>query len=114
MDKEKIEYRYEFANGDKVEISISNARGMSAKDILRWIPLLKKLDLQERNNDKKERRRHVSLEAYDADGNHIIDKADVYERAWFNLFWDEARNRLTTRERLIDCGYVFPAGLYTG
>ena len=47
-----MKIKYEFADGD-VEVDVPNE----------WASILVELDRLERNNDKKERRRHYSLDA---------------------------------------------------
>lgn len=47
-----MKIKYEFANGD-VEVDVPNE----------WASILVELDRLERNNDKKERRRHYSLDS---------------------------------------------------
>jgi len=78
--KEKIEYRYEFANGDVVELR--NSRNGSADDdkngiISEWLELLLNLDRREYNNNQTETRRHCSLNAMDQDDNQIATEKDV-------------------------------------
>ena len=91
--KEKIEYRYEFANGDVVELRISRSgaageekNGISSE----WLELLLDLDRREYNNNQTETRRHCSLNAMDA-------FADFYEEET----WKEMCKALTERERLV-------------
>ena len=47
-----MKIKYEFADGD-VEVDVPNE----------WASILVELDRLERNNDKKERRRHYSLDS---------------------------------------------------
>ena len=47
-----MKIKYEFADGD-VDVDVPNE----------WASILVELDRMERNNDKKERRRHYSLDA---------------------------------------------------
>lgn len=60
-----MKIKYEFADGN-VELEVSDE----------WASILAELDRQERNNDKKEKRRHYSLEActYEGDDYAVEDK----------------------------------------
>lgn len=100
MDKERFEYRYEFANGDVMMFSISNENGLSKGDIRKWVPLLRGMDRSERNNNQKERRRHCSLDAYNLNGElfHAKDGFDGYRE---DELWKELSHNLTMREKLI-------------
>ena len=77
--KEKIEYRYEFANGDVVELRISKSgsEGDEKYGITsEWLELLLDLDRREYNNNQTETRRHVSLNALPQDDNPIPNEQD--------------------------------------
>ena len=79
--KEKIEYRYEFANGDVVELRISRsgAAGEEKDGISsEWLELLLDLDRREYNNNQTETRRHCSLNAMDQDDNQIPTEKDLF------------------------------------
>lgn len=52
-----MKIKYEFVDGD-VELEVSDE----------WASVLAELDRLERNNDKKEKRRHYSLEARTYEG----------------------------------------------
>ena len=52
-----MKIKYEFADGD-VEVDVPNE----------WASILVELDRLERNNDKKERRRHYSLDSCEYEG----------------------------------------------
>ena len=102
--KEKIEYRYEFANGDVVELRIS--RNGSADDdkngiTSEWLELLLDLDRREYNNNQAETRRHVSLNAMDQDDNQIPTEKDLFGEFYEEETWREMCKVLTERERLI-------------
>ena len=55
-----MKIKYEFVDGD-VELEVSDE----------WASVLAELDRLERNNDKKEKRRHYSLEARTYEGADI-------------------------------------------
>ncbi len=102
--KEKIEYRYEFANGDVVELRISRngtageeRNGISSE----WLELLLDLDRREYNNNQTETRRHVSLNAMDQDDNQISTEKDLFGEFYEEETWREMCKVLTERERLV-------------
>lgn len=102
--KEKIEYRYEFANGDVVELKISrsgdcndNRSGITSE----WLELLLDLDRREYNNNQTETRRHCSLNALDQDDNQIPTEKDIFDEFYEEETWREMCKVLTERERLV-------------
>ena len=102
--KEKIEYRYEFANGDVVELRIGRngtageeKNGISSE----WLELLLDLDRREYNNNQTETRRHVSLNAMDQDDNQISTEKDLFGEFYEEETWREMCKVLTERERLV-------------
>lgn len=102
--KEKIEYRYEFANGDVVELRISKSgsagdekNGISSE----WLDLLLDLDRREYNNNQTETRRHVSLNALDQNDNQIPNEKDALEELYEEETWKEMCKVLTEREKLV-------------
>ena len=58
-----MKIKYEFADGN-VELEVSDE----------WASVLAELDRQERNNDKKEKRRHYSLEACTYEGEDFAEE----------------------------------------
>ena len=102
--KEKIEYRYEFANGDVVELRISKSgsagdekNGISSE----WLDLLLDLDRREYNNNQTETRRHVSFNALDQNDNQIPNEKDALEELYEEETWKEMCKVLTEREKLV-------------
>lgn len=102
--KEKIEYRYEFANGDVVELKINrngdgndNRSGITSE----WLELLLELDRREYNNNQTETRRHCSLNALDQDDNQIPTEKDTFDEFYEEETWREMCKVLTERERLV-------------
>ena len=96
--KEKIEYRYEFANGDVVELRISRSgaggeekNGISSE----WLELLLDLDRREYNNNQTETRRHCSLNAMDQDDNQIATEKDAFADFYEEETWKEMCKALT-------------------
>lgn len=102
--KEKIEYRYEFANGDVVELKIRRS-GSGSDDKNRitsdWLELLLDLDRREYNNNQTETRRHCSLNAMDQDDNQVPMEKDIFEEFYEEETWKEMCKVLTERERLV-------------
>ena len=101
MNKERFEYRYEFANGDVKEFSITSLNGLSRDEMEQWIPLLKEMDREERNNNQRESRRHVSLDAYDRDDNRVESNWNGYEQVDVESSWSAILHDMTERERCI-------------
>lgn len=61
-----MKIKYEFVDGD-VELEVSDE----------WASVLAELDRLERNNDKKEKRRHYSLEACTYEGEDFMSNCDL-------------------------------------
>lgn len=102
--KEKIEYRYEFANGDVVELRISRSGAADEEKsgiTSEWLELLLDLDRREYNNNQTETRRHVSLNAMDQDNNLIPSDKDDFNEFYEKQTWQEMCKVLTEREQLI-------------
>ena len=99
MDKKKIEYRYEFANGDVMTVSISDDCGMSEDEIRKWVPFLKDMDRLERNNNQTERRRHCSLGAFNPLDERLAAKDDGFDTYRADALWKELTRHLTEREK---------------
>lgn len=102
--KENIEYRYEFANGDVVELRISrNGSGSDDKNGItsEWLEMLLDLDRREYNNNQTETRRHCSLNAMDQDDNQIPIEKDIFGEFYEEEAWKEMCKVLTERERLV-------------
>ena len=59
--------KYEFVNGEVVEIEISEE----------WAEVLADLDRQEYNNDKKETRRHCTMDVLGDEGEWMIDENGI-------------------------------------
>lgn len=102
--KEKIEYRYEFANGDVVELRIS--RNGSAGDdksgiTAEWLEMLLDLDRREYNNEHAETRRHCSLDAFNQDETLFASEKDGFEEFYEEETWKEMCKLLTEREKVI-------------
>lgn len=102
--KEKIEYRYEFANGDVVELRISR-NGSAGNDkngiTSEWLEMLLDFDRREYNNNQTETRRHCSLNAMDQDDNQIPIDKDMFEDFYEEETWKEMCKELTEREKVI-------------
>lgn len=102
--KEKIEYRYEFANGDVVELKISRCgSGSDDKNGItsEWLDLLLDLDRREYNNNQTETRRHCSLDSFNQDETLFASEKDGFEEFYEEEIWKEMCKVLTERERLV-------------
>lgn len=102
--KEKIEYRYEFANGDVVELRISrsgSAGGDKNGITSEWLELLLDLDRREYNNNQTETRRHCSLDAFNQDETLFASDKDGFEEMYEEETWKEMCKELTEREKVI-------------
>lgn len=95
MENNKIEYRYEFADGNVV--MVGEMDGLTEK----WVSILKELDRITYNNEHKETRRHCSLEAYGNDDAFFADPRDVFEAVELEMSWTNISKNLTERETLI-------------
>ena len=95
-----IEYRYEFANGEVKEFSITQTNGLDTGELVKWVSILNDLDRQEYNNEKREHRRHLSLDAYDRDDNLLPSDRDGFEEYQEALLWSVLREELTEKEAI--------------
>lgn len=102
--KEKIEYRYEFSNGDVVELRISRSgNGSDDKNGItaEWLELLLDLDRREYNNNQTETRRHCSLDSFNQDETLFASEKDGFEEFYEEETWNEMCKVLTEREKVI-------------
>ena len=84
--------KYEFVNGEVVEIEISEE----------WAEVLKEMDRKEYNNDHAETRRHVTLDAsFDASDWLIDEKADPAEIVSKRMMIKEGIDNLSECQREI-------------
>lgn len=84
-------YTYEYCNDDKVTIEINP----------KWVAILQDLDRQEYNNNQTSRRHGVSLDAYDPEGNVLIDKCRAESLVFTNTFLDALCETLTERQLMV-------------
>ena len=102
--KEKIEYRYEFSNGDVVELRISRSgNGSDDKNGItaEWLEMLLDLDRREYNNNQTETRRHCSLDSFNQDETLFASEKDGFEEFYEEETWNEMCKVLTEREKVI-------------
>ncbi len=89
-----MKIKYEFVDGD-VELEVSDE----------WASVLAELDRLERNNDKKEKRRHYSLEARTYEGAYyaVEDKgiSALFEGLGDAERLNEALTHLSSNSRLL-------------
>lgn len=98
MDK-KIEYRYEYANGDAVVLTAEGGVADRSSQISEeWIRILQELDRQEYNNTHAETRRHCSLNALDPDEYYLTSGKDGFDDLEAGFLWEEMKELLTETE----------------
>ena len=101
MDK-KIEYRYEYANGDVVVLTAEGGAADRSNQILgEWIRILEELDRIDYNSKQTETRRHCSLDAYDPDEYYLASVHDGFDELECAETWELMKEKLTEREQLI-------------
>lgn len=69
----EMEIRYEFVTGKVLKIEVEDALGEVLLD----------LDRQEKNNDRRETRRHTSLDGMDFEGEWLLAAEDTEEAALY-------------------------------
>ena len=62
-----MEIKYEFVTGEVLEIEVEDALG----------EVLLEFDRRERNNDRRETRRHMSLDGMDFEGEWLVSSEDT-------------------------------------
>ena len=67
----EMEIKYEFVTGEVLEIKVEDALG----------EVLLEFDRQEKNNDRRETRRHMSLDGMDFEGETFRAEADTLREA---------------------------------
>lgn len=101
MDK-KIEYRYEYANGDVVVLTAEGGAADRTHQISEeWIRILEELDRIDYNSNQTETRRHCSLDAYDPDEYYLAAVHDGFDELECAEIWELMKEKLTEREQLI-------------
>jgi RNA polymerase sigma factor (sigma-70 family) len=82
----QVKILYQFANGEISEIEVSDELG----------EILLGLDRQERNNDRRETRRHVSLDGMDYEGGFFSSDSDTADQVALNMELDALRRAMDT------------------
>ena len=101
MDK-KIEYRYEYANGDVIVLTAEGGAADRTHQISEeWIRILEELDRIDYNSNQTETRRHCSLDAYDPDEYYLAAVHDGFDELECAETWELMKEKLTEREQLI-------------
>ena len=101
MDK-KIEYRYEYANGEVVILTAEGGVADRSHQISEeWLRILEELDRLDYNNNQKEKRRHCSLNACDPDDYYFAAEHDAFEELERDITWEQMKKKLTEREQHI-------------
>ena len=96
-----MKIKYQFAT-ETVEIEVSDD----------WGNLVIDLDRQEYNNDHKETRRHVSLDAALYVGDVFVDESASLESFADNYDLQQAISKLTDNQRRIIVGHYFEGLTY--
>ena len=96
-----MKIKYQFAT-ETVEIEVSDD----------WGNLVIDLDRQEYNNDHKETRRHVSLDAALYEGDVFVDESASLESFADNYDLQQAISKLTDNQRRIIVGHYFEGLTY--
>ena len=96
-----MKIKYQFAT-ETVEIEVSDD----------WGNLVIDLDRQEYNNDHKETRRHVSLDAALYEGDVFVDESASVESFADNYDLQQAISKLTDNQRRIIVGHYFEGLTY--
>ena len=98
-----MKIRYQFANGDVSEIEVDDALGEVLLD----------LDRQEYNNNRKETRRHYSLESRIYEGEDYGSEDENLRRFADLESIRSAMRELTSRQRICVYDYFFDGKKYT-
>ena len=96
-----MKIKYQFAT-ETVEIEVSDD----------WGNLVIDLDRQEYNTDRKETRRHVSLDAALYEGDVFVDESASLESFADNYDLHQAISKLTDNQRRIIVGHYFEGLTY--
>ncbi len=97
MDK-KIEYRYEYANGDVVVLTAEGGAADRTHQISEeWIRILEELDRIDYNSNQTETRRHCSLDAYDPDEYYLAAVHDGFDELECAETW-ELMNGISSKD----------------
>ena len=97
----KLEYTYEFVDGNSVTLT---ARGDCADERKliseKWLELLEEMDHEEQLNNRRETRRHCSLERRDPNGKYLVARKgeDELERV---LTWTAISQVVPKNERFV-------------
>lgn len=94
---EKIEYKYEFADGTNITINMESNSSIPEQ----WLKLLLDMDRQERNNTQTEHRRHLSLDALETNHPSLASTDTGFEELEERFTWEILCQSLTEREQKI-------------
>lgn len=98
-----MKIRYQFVNGDVSEIEVDDALGEVLLD----------LDRQESNNNRKETRRHYSLESRIYEGEDYAAEDENIRNFGDSETIRSAMQKLTPRQRMCVYAYFFEGKKYT-
>ena len=98
----KLEYTYEFVDGNSVTLT---AKGDCAdeKRLIseKWLELLEEMDHEEQLNNRREKRRHCSLERRDPNGKYLVAQQGGENELERVLTWTAICQVLSKNERFV-------------
>ena len=98
----KLEYTYEFVDGNSVTLT---AKGDCADERRliseKWLELLEEMDHEEQLNNRRETRRHCSLERRDPVGMYLARRTGGEDELERVLTWTAICQVLTKNERFV-------------
>ena len=100
--KEKLEYTYQFANGDTVTLTALGSHAKEDGHISRkWVELLNEMDREDFNNAQTEHRRHCSLESRDPADRYLGFQKQGFEDIEFLITWTAIQEELSEMEKAV-------------
>jgi hypothetical protein len=98
----ELEYTYKFVDGSSVTLT---ARGDCANERKliseKWLELLEEMDHEEQLNNRREKRRHCSLERRDPNGKYLFAQQGGENELERVLTWTAICQVLSKNERFV-------------
>ena len=98
----ELEYTYKFVDGSSVTLT---ARGDCADERKliseKWLELLEEMDHEEQLNNRREKRRHCSLERRDPNGKYLVAQQGGENELERVLTWTAICQVLSKNERFV-------------
>ena len=98
----ELEYTYKFVDGSSVTLT---ARGNCADERKliseKWLELLEEMDHEEQLNNRREKRRHCSLERRDPNGKYLVAQQGGENELERVLTWTAICQVLSKNERFV-------------